>query len=104
IAAVIVEPIAGNMNLVLPRPGFLAGLRELCDRSGALLICDEVMTGFRVAWTGAQGLFDLRPDLTTLGKVIGGGLPLAAYGGRRGLLERMAPAGPGYQAGAPLGN
>src|SRR5262249_56073745 len=82
IAAVIVEPIAGNMNLVPPLPGFLAGLRSLCDRHGALLIFDEVMTGFRVAWGGAQNLFDLPPDLTTLGKVIGGGLPTGAYGGR----------------------
>lgn len=104
IAAVIVEPVAGNMNLVLPRPGFLAGLRELCDRHGALLILDEVMTGFRVAWRGAQGLFDVRPDLTTLGKVIGGGLPLAAYGGRRDLMLQIAPAGPVYQAGTLSGN
>jgi glutamate-1-semialdehyde 2,1-aminomutase len=104
IAAVIVEPIAGNMNLVPPVPGFLAGLRALCDRHGALLIFDEVMTGFRVAWGGAQNLFDLRPDLTTLGKVIGGGLPTGAYGGRRDLMERMAPAGPVYQAGTLSGN
>jgi glutamate-1-semialdehyde 2,1-aminomutase len=104
IAAIIVEPIAGNMNLVPPVPGFLAGLRDLCDRHGALLIFDEVMTGFRVAWGGAQNLFDLRPDLTTLGKVIGGGLPTGAYGGRRDLMERMAPAGPVYQAGTLSGN
>ncbi|HTQ81035.1 MAG TPA: glutamate-1-semialdehyde 2,1-aminomutase [Thermoanaerobaculia bacterium] len=104
IAAVIVEPIAGNMNMVPPLPGFLAGLRALCDRHGALLIFDEVMTGFRVAWEGAQGLFDLRPDLTTLGKVIGGGLPTGAYGGRRDLMEQMAPAGPVYQAGTLSGN
>jgi glutamate-1-semialdehyde 2,1-aminomutase len=104
IAAVIVEPIAGNMNLVPPLPGFLAGLRALCDRHGSLLICDEVMTGFRVAWGGAQGIFDLEPDLTTLGKVIGGGLPLAAYGGRRDLMLRIAPAGPVYQAGTLSGN
>jgi len=104
IAAVIVEPIAGNMSLVPPLPGFLQGLRGLCDRHGALLILDEVMTGFRVAWGGAQNLFDLRPDLTTLGKVIGGGLPLAAYAGRRDLMQRIAPAGPVYQAGTLSGN
>lgn len=104
IAAVIVEPIAGNMNLVPPEPGFLAGLRDLCDRHGALLIFDEVMTGFRVAWGGAQVLFGIRPDLTTLGKVIGGGLPIAAYCGRRDLMLRMAPAGPVYQAGTLSGN
>ena len=104
IAAVFVEPIAGNMNLVPPVPGFLAGLRALCDRHGALLVFDEVMTGFRVAWGGAQSLFGIRPDLTTLGKVIGGGLPVAAYGGRRDLMERMAPAGPVYQAGTLSGN
>ena len=104
IAAVIVEPIAGNMNLVPPVPGFLQGLRDLCDRYGALLILDEVMTGFRVAWGGAQNLFDIRPDLTTLGKVIGGGLPLAAYGGARELMQWIAPAGPVYQAGTLSGN
>ena len=104
IAAVIVEPIAGNMSLVPPVPGFLDGLRALCDRHGALLILDEVMTGFRVAWGGAQTLFDLRPDLTTLGKVIGGGLPLAAYAGRRDLMRQIAPAGPVYQAGTLSGN
>ncbi len=104
IAAIFVEPIAGNMNLVQPLPGFLAGLRRLCDAHGALLVFDEVMTGFRVAWGGAQNLFDLRPDLTTLGKVIGGGLPIAAFGGRRELMERMAPAGPVYQAGTLSGN
>jgi glutamate-1-semialdehyde 2,1-aminomutase len=104
IAAVIVEPIAGNMSLVPPEPGFLEGLRSLCDRHGALLIFDEVMTGFRVAWGGAENLFDLRPDLVTLGKVIGGGLPLAAYAGRRDLMMRIAPAGPVYQAGTLSGN
>jgi len=104
IAAVIVEPIAGNMNLVPPVPGFLAGLRGLCDRYGALLILDEVMTGFRVAWGGAQNVLDVRPDLTTLGKVIGGGLPLAAYAGPRDLMQRIAPAGPVYQAGTLSGN
>jgi glutamate-1-semialdehyde 2,1-aminomutase len=104
IAAVIVEPIAGNMSLVPPVPGFLKELRDLCDRHGALLIFDEVMTGFRVAWGGAQNIFDVRPDLTTLGKVIGGGLPLAAYAGPRELMQRIAPAGPVYQAGTLSGN
>jgi glutamate-1-semialdehyde 2,1-aminomutase len=104
IAAVFVEPIAGNMNLVPPVPGFLEGLRDLCDRHGAILVFDEVMTGFRVAWGGAQNLLGVRPDLTTLGKVIGGGLPLAAYAGRRDLMRRVAPAGPVYQAGTLSGN
>jgi glutamate-1-semialdehyde 2,1-aminomutase len=104
IAAVFVEPIVGNIGLVPPRPGFLSGLRHLCDTHGALLVFDEVMTGFRVAWGGAQGLFGLRPDLTTFGKVIGGGLPIAAYGGRREVMERVAPAGPVYQAGTLSGN
>ncbi|PYQ58231.1 MAG: aspartate aminotransferase family protein, partial [Acidobacteria bacterium] len=104
IAAVIVEPVAGNMNLVPPLPGFLEGLRALCDRHGAILIFDEVMTGFRVAWGGAQNVLGVRPDLTTLGKVIGGGLPLAAYAGRRDLMRRIAPAGPVYQAGTLSGN
>jgi glutamate-1-semialdehyde 2,1-aminomutase len=104
IAAVIVEPIAGNMNLVPPVPGFLEGLRSLCDRHGALLIFDEVMTGFRVAWGGAQNPLGIRPDLTTLGKVIGGGLPLAAYAGPRDLMRKIAPAGPVYQAGTLSGN
>jgi glutamate-1-semialdehyde 2,1-aminomutase len=104
IAAIIVEPIAGNMSLVPPAPGFLEGLRTLCDRHGSLLIFDEVMTGFRVAWGGAQNLFHMTPDLTTLGKVIGGGLPLAAYAGRRDLMKMIAPAGPVYQAGTLSGN
>jgi glutamate-1-semialdehyde 2,1-aminomutase len=104
IAAVIVEPIAGNMSLVPPVPGFLKEMRDLCDRHGALLIFDEVMTGFRVAWGGAQNFLDVRPDLTTLGKVIGGGLPLAAYAGPRDLMKRIAPAGPVYQAGTLSGN
>ena len=104
IAAVTVEPIAGNMGLVLPAEGFLAGLREITARHGALLIFDEVMTGFRVARGGAQGLFGITPDLTCLGKVIGGGLPLAAYGGRRELMQRIAPAGNVYQAGTLSGN
>ena len=104
IAGVTVEPIAGNMGLVLPAEGFLAGLREITARHGALLIFDEVMTGFRVARGGAQGLFGIAPDLTCLGKVIGGGLPLAAYGGRRDLMQRIAPAGNVYQAGTLSGN
>jgi len=104
IAAVTVEPIAGNMGLVLPATGFLAGLREMTTRYGALLVFDEVMTGFRVARGGAQGLFGIAPDLTCLGKVIGGGLPLAAYGGRRDLMSRIAPAGNVYQAGTLSGN
>ncbi len=104
IACVIVEPVAGNMGCVLPEPGFLEGLRELCDRDGALLVFDEVMTGFRVAWGGAQVRFDVRPDLTCLGKVVGGGFPAAAYGGRRDLMEQIAPSGPIYQAGTLSGN
>jgi glutamate-1-semialdehyde 2,1-aminomutase len=104
IACVIVEPVAGNMGLVLPEPGFLEGLRELCDRAGALLILDEVMTGFRVAWRGAQGFYGVEPDLTCLGKVIGGGLPAAAYGGPAELMDRLAPQGPVYQAGTLSGN
>jgi glutamate-1-semialdehyde 2,1-aminomutase len=104
IAAIIVEPIAGNMNLVPPMPGFLEGLRDLCDRHRALLIFDEVMTGFRVAWGGAQIPLGVRPDLTTLGKVIGGGLPLAAYAGPAELMRCIAPAGPVYQAGTLSGN
>jgi glutamate-1-semialdehyde 2,1-aminomutase len=104
IACVIVEPVAGNMNCVPPRPGFLQTLRDLCTRDGALLIFDEVMTGFRVAAGGAQSLYAITPDLTTLGKVIGGGMPVGAYGGRRDLMERIAPAGPIYQAGTLSGN
>src|SRR6185369_863640 len=104
IAAIIVEPIAGNMSLVPPVPGFLEGLRTLCDQHGALLIFDEVMTGFRVAWGGAQSFLPVRPDLTTLGKVIGGGLPLAAYAGPRNLMSQIAPSGPVYQAGTLSGN
>ena len=104
IACVIVEPIAGNMNCVPPVPGFLEQLRELCTRHGALLIFDEVMTGFRVALGGAQSLYGLRPDLTTLGKIIGGGLPVGAFGGRREIMERLAPLGPVYQAGTLSGN
>jgi glutamate-1-semialdehyde 2,1-aminomutase len=104
IACAIVEPVAGNMGCVLPLPGFLEGLRELCDASGALLIFDEVMTGFRVAWGGAQVHYGVRPDLSCLGKVVGGGFPAAAYGGRRDLMEQVAPSGPIYQAGTLSGN
>jgi glutamate-1-semialdehyde 2,1-aminomutase len=104
IAAIIVEPVAGNMNLVLPAPGFLETLREECTRHGTLLIFDEVMTGFRVALGGAQARYGIKPDLTTLGKVIGGGLPLAALGGRRDIMEKLAPLGPVYQAGTLSGN
>jgi glutamate-1-semialdehyde 2,1-aminomutase len=104
IACVIVEPIAGNMNCVLPAPGFLQALREQCTRHGALLIFDEVMTGFRVAAGGAQALYGITPDLTTLGKVIGGGMPVGAFGGRREVMEKLAPLGPVYQAGTLSGN
>ncbi|GIW01033.1 glutamate-1-semialdehyde 2,1-aminomutase [Roseiflexus sp.] len=104
VAAIAVEPVAGNMGLVLPQPGFLEGLRRLADEHGALLIFDEVMTGFRVGYGGAQGKYGITPDLTCLGKVIGGGLPAAAYGGRRDLMELIAPAGPVYQAGTLSGN
>jgi glutamate-1-semialdehyde 2,1-aminomutase len=104
IAAIIVEPVAGNMNLVLPKPGFLEGLRAVCDRAGAVLIFDEVMTGFRVHPRGAQGRYAITPDLTTLGKVIGGGMPVGAFGGRRDIMERIAPLGPVYQAGTLSGN
>jgi len=104
IAAVIVEPVAGNMNLVTPRAGFLDSLRTLCTRHGALLIFDEVMTGFRVGLGGAQGLYDIRPDLTTLGKIVGGGLPLGVFGGRRDIMQSLAPLGPVYQAGTLSGN
>jgi glutamate-1-semialdehyde 2,1-aminomutase len=104
IACVIVEPVAGNMNCVPPAPGFLETLRTECDRSGALLIFDEVMTGFRVALGGAQALYGVRPDLTTLGKIIGGGMPVGAFGGRRDIMQRLAPLGPVYQAGTLSGN
>ena len=104
IACVIVEPVAGNMNCVPPRTGFLEGLRELCDQHGSLLILDEVMTGFRVALGGAQAHYGIQPDLTTLGKVIGGGMPVAALGGRREIMEYLAPVGPVYQAGTLSGN
>src|ERR1700693_1613255 len=104
IAAVIGEPVVGNMGCVPPVPGFLEALRELTARHGALLIFDEVMTGFRVALGGAQQLFGIRPDLTTLGKIIGGGLPMAAYGGRADIMRKIAPLGPVYQAGTLSGN
>lgn len=104
IAALIIEPVAGNMNCIPPREGYLAGLRELCTRYGALLIFDEVMTGFRVALGGAQALYGVTPDLTTFGKIIGGGMPVGAYGGRREIMERIAPLGPVYQAGTLSGN
>ncbi len=104
IACVIVEPVAGNMNCVPPSPSFLETLRSECDKSGAVLIFDEVMTGFRVALGGAQSLYGVRPDLTTLGKIIGGGMPVGAFGGRRDIMERLAPLGPVYQAGTLSGN
>jgi glutamate-1-semialdehyde 2,1-aminomutase len=104
IACVIVEPVAGNMNLVLPGPGFLESLRENCSRHGAVLLFDEVMTGFRVALGGAQARYGIQPDLTTLGKVIGGGMPVGAVGGRRDIMQKIAPLGPVYQAGTLSGN
>ncbi|HWP41093.1 MAG TPA: glutamate-1-semialdehyde 2,1-aminomutase, partial [Tepidisphaeraceae bacterium] len=104
IACFLVEPVAGNMGVVPPAAGYLAGLRELCDQHGALLVLDEVMTGFRVAWGGAQTLYHVRADITTLGKVIGGGLPVGAYAGSRKLMEMISPAGPVYQAGTLSGN
>jgi glutamate-1-semialdehyde 2,1-aminomutase len=104
IAAVIVEPVAGNMNLVKPRPEFLRALRDLCTKHGTVLIFDEVMTGFRVGLQGAQGLYRITPDLTTLGKVIGGGMPVGAFGGRRDIMQCIAPLGPVYQAGTLSGN
>ena len=104
VAAVILEPVAGNMGVVTPAGGFLEGLRSLCDEYGALLIFDEVMTGFRVAYGGAQQIFGVRPDMTCLGKVIGGGMPVGAFGGRRDIMETVAPAGSTYQAGTLSGN
>jgi glutamate-1-semialdehyde 2,1-aminomutase len=104
IAAIIVEPIAGNMGVVPPRDGFLQGLRSICDRDGIVLIFDEVISGFRAAAGGAQQIFGIRPDLTCLGKIIGGGLPVGAYGGRAALMELVSPAGPVYQAGTLSGN
>ncbi|WP_404367898.1 glutamate-1-semialdehyde 2,1-aminomutase [Marinobacter sp.] len=104
IAGVIVEPVAGNMNCIPPVPGFLQGLREVCNESGAVLIFDEVMTGFRVALGGAQEYYDVTPDLTALGKIIGGGLPVGAFGGKRDIMEHISPLGPVYQAGTLSGN
>ncbi|KGQ39354.1 glutamate-1-semialdehyde 2,1-aminomutase [Gallibacterium anatis] len=104
IACIIVEPVAGNMNCVPPKPGFLQGLRQLCDQYGALLIIDEVMTGFRVSLSGAQSYYDVKPDLTTLGKIIGGGMPVGAFGGKKEIMQYIAPTGPVYQAGTLSGN
>jgi glutamate-1-semialdehyde 2,1-aminomutase len=104
VAAIIVEPVAGNMGVIPPQPGFLIGLRRLCDAHGILLIFDEVITGFRVAYGGAQELYGMRPDLTTFGKIVGGGLPVGAYGGRREIMEKVAPLGPMVQAGTLAGN
>ncbi len=104
IACIIVEPVAGNMNCIPPAPGFLEALREVCDQSGALLIFDEVMTGFRLGLAGAQGYYGIKPDLTTLGKVIGGGMPVGAFGGRKDVMSHIAPLGPVYQAGTLSGN
>jgi len=104
IACIIVEPVAGNMGCVPPEPGFLQGLREICDRYGIVLIFDEVMTGFRVAYGGAQQLYKIKPDMTCLGKVIGGGLPVGAYGGKLEIMQKIAPIGPIYQAGTLSGN
>jgi glutamate-1-semialdehyde 2,1-aminomutase len=104
LAAVLVEPVAGNMGVVPPADGYLAGLRELCDQTGALLIFDEVITGFRLGLGGAQGLYGVKPDLTTLGKIIGGGMPVGAFGGRADIMRHLAPEGPVYQAGTLSGN
>lgn len=104
IAAIIIEPVAGNMGLVLPQPGYLQGLRDITKKHGALLIFDEVITGFRVGYRGAQGLYGITPDLTCLGKIVGGGLPAAAFGGRAEIMQKLAPLGPVYQAGTLSGN
>ncbi len=104
IACIIVEPVAGNMNCIPPKPGFLEGLRRICDEYGTVLIFDEVMTGFRVALGGAQAYYNVKPDLTTLGKIIGGGLPVGAFGGKKEIMEHLAPLGPVYQAGTLSGN
>ncbi|HWT53993.1 MAG TPA: glutamate-1-semialdehyde 2,1-aminomutase, partial [Rhodocyclaceae bacterium] len=104
IACVIVEPVAGNMNLIVPQPDFLLAMRDLCTQHGAVLIFDEVMTGFRVGLESAQGLFGIRPDLSTFGKIVGGGMPLGAFGGRREIMQKIAPLGPVYQAGTLSGN
>jgi len=104
IACIIIEPITGNMNMIVPKPGYLKGLRELCDQHGVILIFDEVMTGFRVAKGGAQGLLNITPDLTCLGKIIGGGMPVGSFGGRQDIMDMLAPDGPVYQAGTLSGN
>ena len=104
IACIIVEPVAGNMNCILPAPGFLEGLRRICNEHGTLLIFDEVMTGFRVSYGGAQALYGVKPDITTLGKIIGGGMPIGAYGASRALMSQVSPLGPMYQAGTLSGN
>jgi glutamate-1-semialdehyde 2,1-aminomutase len=104
IACIIVEPVAGNMNCIPPVPGFLEGLREVCDEYGSVLIFDEVMTGFRVSLGGAQGHYGVKPDMTTLGKVVGGGMPVGAFGGKRAIMEKLSPLGPVYQAGTLSGN
>lgn len=104
VAAIILEPVPGNMGLVIPKPGYLEGLRKICDREGIVLIFDEVMTGFRLAKGGAQELFGIKPDMTTLGKIIGGGLPVGAYGGKSEIMDFVSPAGPVYQAGTLSGN
>lgn len=104
IAAIILEPVPGNMGLVLPKPGYLEGLRKICDREGIVLIFDEVMTGFRLAKGGAQELFGVTPDMTTLGKIIGGGMPVGAYGGKKEIMDFVSPSGPVYQAGTLSGN
>jgi glutamate-1-semialdehyde 2,1-aminomutase len=104
VAAIFLEPVVGNMGVVPPEPGFLQALRDLCDREGTLLVFDEVMTGFRVARGGAQERYGIRPDLTTLGKIVGGGLPVGAYGGRAEIMRKVAPDGPVYQAGTLSGN
>jgi len=104
IACIIVEPVAGNMNCIPPKPGFLQGLRDLCDEYGSVLIFDEVMTGFRVALGGAQAYYGITPDLTTLGKIIGGGMPVGAFGGKKAIMQQIAPLGPVYQAGTLSGN
>ena len=104
IACIIVEPVAGNMNCIPPKPGYLQGLRDLCDQYGAVLIFDEVMTGFRVALGGAQAYYGVKPDLTTLGKIIGGGMPVGAFGGKKEIMQHIAPLGNVYQAGTLSGN
>ena len=104
VAAIIVEPVTGNMNCILPEEGYLEGMRALCDQHGVVLIFDEVMTGFRVALGGAQAMFGVTPDLSTFGKVIGAGMPVGAFGGKREIMELIAPLGPVYQAGYQLSN